>query len=149
MRTTFNPASEDLAPYQIGPLAVHVPDYADLLGHYGYAVAHGRTKLCQVRDFSQWLGKKRIGVEAVNEQVIEAFRSGRRKLSRCIGEGATLSLLLRHLRDVNVVPPPCHIMPESSVERVVREYCEHQVNERCLGKLLIRPANTFISYSVA
>jgi site-specific recombinase XerD len=137
MRTTFNPASEDLAPYQIGPLAVHVPDYADLLGHYGYAVAHGRTKLCQVRDFSQWLGKKRIGVEAVNEQVIEAFRSGRRKLSRCIGEGATLSLLLRHLRDVNVVPPPCHIMPESSVERVVREYCEHQVNERCLGKLTV------------
>ena len=64
MRTKFNAASEDLTTYQTGPLADHVAACADLFEQYGYTVEHGRTKLRQLRDFSQWLQRRRIGAGA-------------------------------------------------------------------------------------
>jgi site-specific recombinase XerD len=134
MRTKFNAASEDLTTYQTGPLADHVAACADLFEQYGYTVEHGRTKLRQLRDFSQWLQRRRIGAGAINEQVVELFRLRRRNNSRYFGDGATLSLLLRHLRDLNVVPHPCPALEESALDRVIREYREHQVNERFLAE---------------
>lgn len=134
MGNIFNPASANLTIYQTGPLAVHLPGFADLLGQYGYTDENGRTKLRQLREFSQWLQLRRIGAGAINEQVVAAFRAGRRNRSRYFGEGATLSIFLRHLRGLNVVPPPCPALTESPLDLVVREYREYQVNERCLGE---------------
>ena len=134
MKNIFNPASANLSIYQNGPLAGHLSSFADLLGQCGYTDEHGRTKLRQLRDFSQWLQRRRIEAGAINEQVVAAFRSGRRNRSRYFGEGATLSLLLKHLRGLNVVPPPCPVLAESPLDLVVREYREHQVNVRCLGE---------------
>ena len=134
MRTKFNAASENLAFYQTGPLADHVPACADLFEQYGYTVEHGRTKLRQLRDFSQWLQRRHLGAGSINEQVVELFRSRRRNSSRYFGDGATLLLLLRLLRELNELPPPCPALEESSLDRIIREYREHQVNERFLAE---------------
>jgi integrase/recombinase XerD len=132
MRNIFNPELEDLTIYQTGPLEGHVPGYARLLGQYGYTVEYGRAKLRQLRNFSQWLQRRRIASEAVNSQLIAAFLSGLRNRPRCFGEGATLSLLLMHLRSLGVVSPHDPELPESQTDRIVREYRYHQVNERCI-----------------
>lgn len=134
MKTSFNLAAGKLAAYQTGPLADHVSGYADLLGRYGYTVAHGHTKLRQVRDFSRWLQRRHFGVAAIDEKSVAAFRSRRCSRRSQFGEGATLTLLLKHLRDLNVIPPSCPLLAASPLDRIVEEYRKHQVNERCLGE---------------
>ena len=134
MKTTFNLAAVKLAAYQTGPLAGHILGYAELLERYGYTVEHGHTKLRQVREFSRWLQRKHLGVTAINEELVAAFRSGRCARRHGWGESATLTLLLRHLRNLSVVPRSHPARPESALERIVEEYREHQVNERCLGE---------------
>jgi site-specific recombinase XerD len=134
MKTTFNLAAVKLAAYQTGPLAGHILGFAELLERYGYTVEHGHTKLRQVREFSRWLQRKHLGVTAINEELVAAFRSGRCARQHGWGESATLTLLLRHLRNLNVVPRSHPARPESALERIVEEYREHQVNERCLGE---------------
>lgn len=134
MRTPFNPGSANLQRYQAGPLAQHVPAIAELLGRHGYTDEHARTKLRQLRDFSCWLRRKRIKVGAINEYVVAAFRARRRNRSKYYGDGATLRLLLKYLRALEVAPPPSPVAPQSPIERVVQEYRDHQLNDRCLGE---------------
>lgn len=134
MKNTFNLAAGKIVAYQTGPLAGYISGYAELLERYGYSVEHGYTKLRQVREFSRWLQRKHHGVSAINEDLVATFRSESCARQHGWGESATLTLLLRYLRNLSVVPRLLPARPVSDLERVVEKYREHQVNERCLGE---------------
>jgi hypothetical protein len=134
MKTTFNLAAGKLAVFQTGTLAAYVTGYADLLGRYGYSMEPGCAKLRQLRDFSRWLQRRHLGVTAINEELVATFRSRRCSTRHGFGEGATLTLLLKYLRNLNVIPPSEPIPSASPIDSVVEEYRKHQVFERCLGE---------------
>jgi site-specific recombinase XerD len=134
MKTSFNLAVGKLAAFQTGTLAAHMSGYADLLERDGYAMEYGYGKLRQLRDFSRWLQRRHLGVTDINEELVAAFRSRRCIKRHGFGEGATLTLLLKYLRNLNAIPSSGPVPASSPIDSVIEEYRKHQVIERCLGE---------------
>ena len=133
MKTTSKFKAVKLSAYQTGPLAGYILGFAELLEGYGYTTEHAHNKLRHVRAFSRWLRGKHLGVTALNEDLIAAYRCGPSHRQHGWGERATLTLLLSHLRDLKVVPrsrPPL----TTSLDRLIEEYRRHQLEDRCLGE---------------
>jgi site-specific recombinase XerD len=133
MKNSFNVAAEKLAAFQTGALAEHVNGYAELLASQGYSIDHAYAKLRQLRDFSQWLERRHMRVTAINEELVAAFRSRRSNKRYECGEGATLKLLMKYLRNLNVISPSGSVTLALPIDGVIEEYRKHQVLERCLG----------------
>jgi site-specific recombinase XerD len=117
-----------------GPLEPHLNQFAQLLIQNGYSRTVGRTKLRLVAQLSQWLGSRRILLHQLDEQKASAFqmaRSKRRQLDG--GDGATLSLLLRHLRQVGLVPAAVNRPADGPIDRLVRDYAQFLLKERGLS----------------
>lgn len=103
----FRPQPEDLLPLRSGPLAGHLDNFAVLLAQQGYCRSSGWQKVRLVADMSQWLAGKDFKLAELDEQRTEAFLKTRWKTrGRRCGDSATLSLLLRHLRELGVIPAP-------------------------------------------
>jgi site-specific recombinase XerD len=134
MKMQFNLAAGKLAAFRTGTLAAYVTGYADLLGRYGYTMEYGCAKLRQLRDFSRWLQRRGLGVTAINEELVVAFRSRRCSRRHGRGEEATFTLLLKFLRSLDAISPSGPVPSAAPIDSVVEEYRKHQVIERCLGE---------------
>lgn len=101
----FRPQPEDLLPLRSGLLAGHLDNFAALLARQGYCRSSGWQKVRLVADMSQWLAEKHFKLVELDEHQAGAFLKARWKIrSRVSGDSATLSLLLRHLREIGVLP---------------------------------------------
>jgi site-specific recombinase XerD len=139
MRTFFRPSPEALCRFRSGPLEGHIPSYAELLCRQGYTREAGWDKIRVVSDFSRWLSRKHVGVEVLDERHVTAFFSSRsRHVHRPDGEKAALALLLKHLRQREVIPRPpvkTHPTPE---EAIAQSYQQFLLEERGLGQDTVR-----------
>src|SRR5687767_1190288 len=92
-------------PLRHGPLGPYIDGFADLLFDRGYPKYSGKHRIRLVGDLSQWLGRRRSRVSDLKEQCVEDFLKSRWiKLRRRRCDRATLALLLRHLRQKEVIP---------------------------------------------
>lgn len=81
--------------------------FAALLAQQGYARASGWNKIRLVAALSRWMVQKSLRLKDLNEQRIVMFLQWRRKrIAPHSGDKCTLALLLRHLRQKDVIPPP-------------------------------------------
>ena len=144
MSTTnyFPSGGEGWERLHAGPLSCHVDDYADWLTDQGYARATGRQKLRLVGQFSHWMEDRGLDLSAVDEKLLERFRTSRTRLGKAT---ASVSSDGRHflawLRDTARLAPferePSHHDP---VMETVEQYERFLVNERG-----VRP-RTVLSY---
>jgi site-specific recombinase XerD len=98
--------------------------FAALLSEQGYAHDYGWFQLRIVSVFSQWLDRRRITLEDVDEAVAGRFLFGRKKFARWRKAGrSTLCRLLRQLQDQGVIPParPARLGPR---DLMLEEYGE-------------------------
>ena len=127
----FFSTSENQQRLRAGPLAPDIDGFAAWLATEGYACCSAAEKLRFVGNLSRWLEREELGIEALDEQRVEAFllacglKSGRR------GEATTGRQLLCYLRRSGVIPAavsrPCSDGP---IERIERTYERFLVDER-------------------
>lgn len=116
-----------------GPLEPCLDDYAQLLVEQGYSRPSARQKLRLAADLSHWLERKRLPVEKLDEQRIREFLGVRwRRLRWHNSDQSSLSLLLRQLRQANVIPAVVDPVRDSPLDRVERDYAGFLTQERGL-----------------
>jgi hypothetical protein len=107
MMVRFSPRLEDLQRLQVCPIGPPLPSFATLVAQQGYCSVTGWLKVRLVAKLSRWLKQHRVPLNKSNETQIAAFFNARwKRLQRHVGDQTTMALLLRHLRQANVVAPP-------------------------------------------
>lgn len=131
MIARFNPQTKDLQRFQVGPIGPHLQSFADAVARQGYCDVNGWLKIRLVAKLSRWLQQRRISLDQLNEAQVAAFFNARWKhLARHVGDQITMTFLLRHLRQIKVLPPP--LANGSDIGLMVSEYQEYLQNERGL-----------------
>lgn len=116
-----------------GPLEPHLDDYAQLLAEQGYSRQAARQKLRLAADLSRWLERKRLPAEKLNERRVREFLGARwRRLRWHNSDQSSLALLLRQLRQANVIPEVVIPASESPLNRVEQDYARFLTQERGL-----------------
>lgn len=116
---------------RLGPLEPHLDDYAQLLAEQGYSRQAGRQKLRLAADLSRWLERKRLPVEQLNEQRVREFFGARwRRLRWHNSDQSSLALLLRQLRQANVIADLVIPALASPLDRVEQDYARFLTQER-------------------
>ena len=127
----YFPTSESQQRLRAGPLAREIDGFAAWLAVEGYACCSAGEKLGFVGNLSRWLKREELGVEALDEQRVEAFLLARGSSSKRRGEAMTGRQLLCYLRGNGVIPAavsrPCSDGP---IERIERTYERFLVDER-------------------
>src|SRR2546427_263333 len=129
MIVRFDPRPEDLQRLQVGPIGPHLPSFATLVSEQGYCNVTGWLKVRLVATLSRWLQQRRVPLRELNETRIASFFNARwKRLKRHVGDQTTMALLLRHLREANVVPPPP--APNSDINLICVDYEGFLLRER-------------------
>ena len=127
----FFSTSESQQRLRAGPLARAIDGFAAWLAIEGYACRSAAAKLRFVGNLSRWLEREELGVEALDEQRVEAFFLARGPNSGRRGKATTGRQLLCYLRGSGVIPAavsrPCSDAP---IERIERTYERFLVDER-------------------
>jgi site-specific recombinase XerD len=107
MSKRFRPHSKTLQPLQSGPLGAYLEKFAALLVQQGYSSEAGWKKVRLVADLSRWMVQKNLPLGELDEQRTTAFLGWRwKRVPRRSGDQCTLAVLLRQLRQADIVPPP-------------------------------------------
>ena len=135
MKVRFQPRSADLQHLRVGPVGPHIQTFATLVSQQGYCDVIGWLKLRLVARFSRWLQKHHFPLRDLNEERVQAFLKARSTgvvRRTCVGHRATMILLLRHLRQIDVVPKPPPSLTGSDIDLTALDYEGFLLAERSL-----------------
>jgi site-specific recombinase XerD len=109
---------------RLGPLGPYIDAFAQQLVTRGYAKYGGRHKIRSVARLSQWLERRRHGVEDLDDQVVSIFLSQRRKGVSRRDAPPALRMLLSLLRDAGIVrcAPVREKIPLHGIEQRFTQY---------------------------
>jgi site-specific recombinase XerD len=132
MKRRYSPDLQLLQRLRAGLLQPFLDDYAQLLVQKGYCHCIGKSKLELVADLGCWMTRRHVELKVLHKQHTDAFLKARRKRVRPkIGDQATLTLLLRHLREASVIPAPA--LGRSPIDLVAQDYERFLLHERSLA----------------
>jgi site-specific recombinase XerD len=150
MLVCFEPKSEKLRRFLIGPLGPHIEGFATLLSQQGYSPAIGWRKIWLLAGLSRWLERRQIRLKCLEERHIDAFLQERwKRVSQRRGEAATITALLHYLRASHIIRTPAPALP-NGIGLVEQEYKCFLTKERALAQssvnLYLRIARRFVSH---
>lgn len=120
---------QNLRPLEAGPLAPHLASFAALLAQQRYCRVTGWNKLRLAADLSSWMAQSKLRLKDLSEQRIAKFLEWRyRRVFYRSGDKCTLALLLQHLRQFDLIPPPtpAPLTPIDVVERANGQYLRQE-----------------------
>jgi site-specific recombinase XerD len=119
----------------LGPLDNYIPVFTSLLSFQGFSSSSLRSKAQILRNFSLWMGKRKIRVCDLDEGIIEVFfeRHPRPGYVRR-GDFSTLCSLLQWLREIQEVEALLPEVENSELHRVECEFSLHLEQERGLSQ---------------
>lgn len=130
MIKSFRLRPQHLRPLEAGPLAPHLGSFAGLLAQQRYSRVTGWNKLRLVAALSKWMVQTKLRLKDLNERRAAKFLERRwRRVVYQSGDKCTLTLLLQHLRQLDVVPPPTPA-PLTPIDLIERDYGRHLRQER-------------------
>jgi len=140
-----------LQHYRTGPLGPHLDRFAQLLKQTGYTWLSGQDKLRVVVQLNQWLIAKQYRLSQLNERLVRAFQVDRRKRRTSHhGEKGTLVLLLRMLREADLIAALPAKKARGPVDLLVQGYAQFLSQERCLSSTTLAHrlpmARQFLNY---
>jgi len=139
MRKFFCPLPNALCEFRSGPLDAHLHGYADLLCQQHYCNEAGWDKIQLVSELGRWLARKHVNIELLDEQHVAAFLGRRsRRMPRHSGDQATLTLLLKYLRQHHVIPARLVNTPLSPIDVIAQKYQRFLFDERGLGQNTVK-----------
>jgi site-specific recombinase XerD len=112
-------------------LDAYVADLAD----QGYGQHSMRGQIIVIADFSRWLKRKQIDIEALDSKLIDRFLRLRRRQQRIRrGDPKALDRLLRMLVQKGVVKPSCQSpVADNAQARIIAEFQRYLLQERGLS----------------
>lgn len=129
----FKPRPEELQPLQVGPLAPYLASFGASLSQQGYCHTNGWDKLRLASDLSRWMDRRRLAPRQLDEEQMAAFLNTRwKRTSERTGDRATMTLVLRHLRQSNITPAASRPEPRNDIELIEQAYEDFLLNERSL-----------------
>ena len=135
MTDRFRVRSEDLQPLRVGPIGPHLESFAALISRQGYCQRSGWLKVRLVADLSRWLYRRQRSLQKLDETWTAAFLQARwQRIARCAGDLATMTLLLRHLRQTEVVAPSSPASVRGDIALIGRDYEGFLLEERSLTR---------------
>ncbi len=117
-----------------GPLGPHLDTFAKTLTERGYPPA---TVACKVRlaaKFGDWLGRRGLTVEEVDEQAVARFVRRHPCVPRR-GDAATLRDVLERVRSAGLAPPAPVKVDDTAIGRIVSEFGRYLLVDRGLSVL--------------
>ena len=113
-----------------GPLSEHLDAYAAGVAEQGYAHHSIRQQIVVIADFSRWLKRKQIDVQALNSEVVDRFLRLRRRQQRVRrGDPRALQRLLAMLRQTGVVKPDKPPVADNARSRITSEFRRYLLQE--------------------
>jgi site-specific recombinase XerD len=113
-----------------GPLSEHLDAYAAGVAEQGYAHHSIRQQIVVIADFSRWLKRKQIDVQALNSEVVDRFLRLRRRQQRVRrGDPKALQRLLAMLRQTGVVKPYKPPVADNARSRITSEFRRYLLQE--------------------
>jgi site-specific recombinase XerD len=113
-----------------GPLSEHLDAYAAGGAEQGYAHHSIRQQIVVIADFSRWLKRKQIDVQALNSEVVDRFLRLRRRQQRVRrGDPKALQRLLAMLRQTGVVKPYKPPVADNARSRITFEFRRYLLQE--------------------
>jgi len=121
---------QNLRPLEAGPLAPHLASFAALLAQQRYCRVTGWNKLRLVAALSQWMVQTKLPLKDLNERRVAKFLGWRwRHYVYHSDDKCTPALLLQHLRQLDVIPPPTPV-PLTPIDVMERAYGQYLRQER-------------------
>jgi len=125
----FTPNSTVMRQWRSGPLSGYLDSFAELLVQQGYSSNAGWKKVRLVVDLSRWLAQQRLKIGELDEQQSAMFLDARwKRHPRQSGDQSTLMLLLRHLRQQEIIADPA--TPCGAIDFIQRDYGHFLIHER-------------------
>ena len=133
-----------------GPLAGQADKFAALLCGQGYSHATGGILLRLIGDFNQWLERKRLGVQNVNEQVLARYLRYRERRGWFPDEAAnTLGRFLEMLRAAGAAPALNRPSLRDHRQEFLDEYRQYLLNQRGLSETTLPNLLVFVDRFLA
>jgi site-specific recombinase XerD len=133
MTDRFVLRQKDLQALQVGPLTPYLPSFAVLLCQQGYCNEIGWVKIRLVADLSRWMGRNHVLPKQLDERRVATFLKARwQRVAHHSGDQATMTLVLRHLRQIKVTPIASPPAPRSDIDLIGQDYEAFLLHERSL-----------------
>ena len=135
---------------RLGPLGTHIDTFAQLLSTQGYARSTAQEKIRVVAGLSRWLQRRRLGVDALDEQRASEFLRYWRRRGLYRGDTFhTVQGLLMHLRSTGVCQQITSEVEENAFHAIERDFARYLTQERGLAQATldnyVPKARTFLS----
>lgn len=122
-----------------GPLAPHLNRFSGLLFEQGYAPTTGQNKIRLVTDLSQWLERRRIPLDGLNEQRFEDFFKARHRHHCQNGsDWSTLMLFLEQLQQDQIIALAHTQAQQTALQRIENGYATFLLQERGVSQLTVQ-----------
>ena len=122
-----------------GPLQSHIHSFATLLANRGYSRKSIAERIRLVAALDRWLRQRGMAIKAFKEQRIQQFlRYRRSRYSRQSGDSATLRSLLRHLREIKVIPSPLAKHEVSPLDHLQASFAQYLTEQRGLRPATVK-----------
>jgi integrase/recombinase XerD len=117
----------------LGPLGIHIDSLAQILMVQGYKRSTAKQKIRIISDFSHWLDRQKLNVKNLDEKRLNEFLLCRRSRGPIFKiEPPTLRDLLKHLREMGVVPAPVQVDDDSRRRDIESGFAKYLAKERGL-----------------
>jgi len=124
-----------LARHRAGLFGPYLDSFVSHTGALGYPKHTVRCKCWILRDLGRWMDRKGLGVDDLEEDVIDRFVKDfweHGSLVRCCGGKTTARMFLDHIREENVVATPEATEDNTEMGKLVARYLEYLRQERGL-----------------
>jgi len=121
-----------------GPLCVHLDGFEKALFEQGYTRATVRAKLILLCELSQWLERRSLAIQDLDEIKIEAFLS-HQEMKHWLqnGANATLRQFLGFLRNAGIVPAFVSKTNNSPIQKIETRFAQYLSQERGLSPVTV------------
>ena len=125
-----------LRRYSRGPIASHLTRFSEFLKKQGYPYATGQRYVREVGHLSRWLDQRRIGIEDLNEKIVNIYWLSRKK-GRCshLTKGPYRQLL-KYLRQNSIIKTS--VAEKTMIDECIGQYQEHMAKNQGLAEETIR-----------
>jgi site-specific recombinase XerD len=125
----FRLRPQNLRTLEAGPIAPHLDSFAALLVQQRYCRVTGWNKLRLVAALGHWMVQTKLRLKDLSERRVAKFLAWRwRRVVYRSGDKCTLALLLQHLRQLDIIPPPtpAPLTPVDVIERAYGQYLRQE-----------------------
>ena len=124
--------------YDAGPLLPHLDEFANVLLGQGYAKYTTIRKIRDISELGQWLQKRHIAIDELNEFCINRFvryRKKRNRLRRNVQ--STFKQFIEFLRDNGVLSAFTPEIKDSEIQCIENSFAKYLLQERGLNQATV------------